>query len=226
MNEPTTVEGLRAELAARDAELAKERKARAWTVELANATHRVAERFRVERNKALGNAHRASVDTSDADDTRFSLVDALLADVSCRVPGYTAGDAIETAAYLSERFTITRKSATQQRSGAALEIRHAQKLAWANKIDKGFNTTDIALEFGLLTAEVGEAFTAWRKRLPDLGEELADIVIYAMAVAEMNGLDLGTEVDRKIVKNSTRIYNRDAHGTPIRVTGTNPGSAE
>jgi NTP pyrophosphatase (non-canonical NTP hydrolase) len=35
---------------------------------------------------------------------------------------------------------------------------------------------------------VGEAFTAWRKRLPDFGEELADVALYLMAVAEMNAL--------------------------------------
>jgi NTP pyrophosphatase (non-canonical NTP hydrolase) len=99
-----------------------------------------------------------------------------------------------------------------------LEIGHAQKLAWRNKIDKGFNTTDVALEFGLLTAEVGEAFTAWRKHLPDLGEELADIVIYAMALAEMNQLDLNAEVENKIAKNAARVYRRDAHGVLIRVT--------
>ncbi len=81
-----------------------------------------------------------------------------------------------------------------------MEISHSQKLAWANKIAKGFNTTDVALEFGLLTAEVGEAFTAWRKNLPDLGEELADIVIYTLALAEMTGLDLDSEVERKIIK--------------------------
>jgi NTP pyrophosphatase (non-canonical NTP hydrolase) len=100
---------------------------------------------------------------------------------------------------------------------AALEISHAQKLAWNNKVAKGFNTTDVALEFGLLTAEVGEAFTAWRKRLPDLGEELADVVIYAMALAEMTGLDLDSEVERKIAKNRCRVYARDSHGVPVRV---------
>jgi NTP pyrophosphatase (non-canonical NTP hydrolase) len=73
------------------------------------------------------------------------------------------------------------------------------------------------LEFGLLTAEVGEAFTAWRKRLPDLGEELADIVIYAMALAEMNHLDLDTETENKIAKNSARVYRRDSHGVPVRI---------
>lgn len=101
--------------------------------------------------------------------------------------------------------------------GAALDIRDAQKRAWDNKVDKGFNTTDVALEFGLLTAEVGEAFTAWRKRKPDFGEELADIALYVMALAEMNGIDLDEEIDSKIHKNVRRTYVRDEHGTARRV---------
>lgn len=97
-----------------------------------------------------------------------------------------------------------------------MEISEAQRLAWTNKIDKGFNITDVALEFGLLTAEVGEAFTAWRKRLPDLGEEFADIVIYVMSLAEMNQIDLDAAVARKIAKNRARVYRRDANGVLIR----------
>jgi NTP pyrophosphatase (non-canonical NTP hydrolase) len=97
-----------------------------------------------------------------------------------------------------------------------VEIAAAQKLAWENKIRKGFNTTDVALEFGLLTAEVGEAFTAWRKGLPDFGEELADVFLYLTALAEMNGVDLDAEVARKIVKNERRTYTRNAHGALIR----------
>ncbi|MEV5676575.1 MazG nucleotide pyrophosphohydrolase domain-containing protein [Streptomyces sp. NPDC052179] len=99
-----------------------------------------------------------------------------------------------------------------------MDIRTAQKLAWENKLAKGFNTTDTAMEFGLLTAEVGEAFTAWRKRLPDIGEELADVFLYLVAVAEMNDIDLGEEVARKIDKNTHRIYERDVHGTLIRTS--------
>ncbi|MFD6967096.1 MazG nucleotide pyrophosphohydrolase domain-containing protein [Streptomyces sp. NPDC059949] len=99
----------------------------------------------------------------------------------------------------------------------AVEIREAQKLAWANKLEKGFNTTDVPLEFGLLTAEVGEAFTAWRKRLPDFGEELADVVLYVAALAEMNGIDLAAEVEQKINKNQARVYERDGRGVLIRV---------
>jgi NTP pyrophosphatase (non-canonical NTP hydrolase) len=99
-----------------------------------------------------------------------------------------------------------------------VEIQSAQKLAWENKHAKGFNTTDVALEFGLLTAEVGEAFTAWRKNLPDLGEELADVFLYLTAIAEMNGLDLDHEVSRKIEKNARRIYTPNAQGVPIRTS--------
>ncbi|MFJ9011608.1 MazG-like family protein [Streptomyces canus] len=101
-----------------------------------------------------------------------------------------------------------------------MDIRSAQKLAWDNKLDKGFNTADVPLKFGLLTAEIGEAFTAWRKRHSNFGEELADVFLYLAAIAEMNGLDLQTEVQRKITKNRERGYARNEHGVPVRVAET------
>ncbi|WP_328299240.1 hypothetical protein OG389_16480 [Streptomyces sp. NBC_00435] len=98
-----------------------------------------------------------------------------------------------------------------------MDIRSAQKTAWDNKVTKDFNTTNVPLEFGLLTAEVGEAFTAWRKGLPDFGEELADVFLYVAALAEMNGIDLQEEVERKLTKNRARTYERDSRGVPIRI---------
>lgn len=103
-----------------------------------------------------------------------------------------------------------------------MDIGAVQRQAWQNKLAKGFNTTDVALEFGLLTAEVSEAFTAWRKQQPDLGEELADVLIYIACLAEMTGVDLGTEVERKLVKNAARQYRRDARGVLRRVDGSVP----
>jgi hypothetical protein len=44
--------------------------------------------------------------------------------------------------------------------GVTMDIRTAQKLAWDNKIAKGFNTTEVPLEFCLLQGEVAEAFDA------------------------------------------------------------------
>lgn len=93
-----------------------------------------------------------------------------------------------------------------------------QHLAWQNKLEKGFNTTDVPLEFGLLTAEVGEAFTAWRKDLPDFGEELADVALYLVAIAEMTGIDLEAAIERKMARNAARVYGRDARGVPVRLS--------
>jgi NTP pyrophosphatase (non-canonical NTP hydrolase) len=98
-----------------------------------------------------------------------------------------------------------------------MDIQSVQQQAWDNKLAKGFNTTDVALEFGLLTAEVGEAFTAWCKRLPDLGEELADVLIYLAGLARMTGVDLDGEVERKLAKNAARIYRKDASGVLNRL---------
>jgi NTP pyrophosphatase (non-canonical NTP hydrolase) len=112
---------------------------------------------------------------------------------------------------------VTTTPNTHHRRVGGCDLRQAQRRAWANKLDKGFNTTDVALEFGLLVAEVGEAFTAWRRHLPDLGEELADIAVYTLALAQMNGLDLATEVDRKLARNTSRVYQPDRHGIPTRV---------
>lgn len=98
-----------------------------------------------------------------------------------------------------------------------MDLQAAQRVAWDNKLAKGFNTTDVALEFGLLVAEVGEAFTAWRKSPAGLGEELADIVIYTLALAEMNGLDLGVEVAAKLSANQARVYRQDERGVHVRV---------
>lgn len=99
-----------------------------------------------------------------------------------------------------------------------MEIRDIQQRTWANKLAKGFNTTDVALEFGLLTAEVSEAFTAWRRKLPDFGEELADVFLYLAALAEMNGVDLAAQVERKLAKNERRVYERNDRGVLVRVS--------
>jgi NTP pyrophosphatase (non-canonical NTP hydrolase) len=99
-----------------------------------------------------------------------------------------------------------------------VDIGSVQRQAWENKLAKGFNTTDVALEFGLLTAEVGEAFTAWRRREPDLGAELADVLIYLTCLAEMTGIDLSGEVERKLARNAAREYQRDERGVLRRVT--------
>lgn len=81
-----------------------------------------------------------------------------------------------------------------------VDIRSAQGLAWGNKVAKGFNTTDIPLEFRLLQGEIAEAFDAWRKDRQDVGEELADTAIHLLALAEMLGIDLQDAVQAKLAE--------------------------
>ena len=45
-----------------------------------------------------------------------------------------------------------------------MDMREMQKAVYQNKLDKGFNVTNVNLEFCLLYGEVGEAFEAWIKR--------------------------------------------------------------
>ena len=56
-------------------------------------------------------------------------------------------------------------------------MKQIQKDIWQNKVNKGFNTTDVNKEFCLLYGEVAEAHDAYRKKKDDLGEELADVAI-------------------------------------------------
>ena len=42
-----------------------------------------------------------------------------------------------------------------------------QKEVWKNKLEKGFNTTNVEKEFCLLYGEVAEAYEAYRKKKDD-----------------------------------------------------------
>jgi hypothetical protein len=98
----------------------------------------------------------------------------------------------------------------------AVDIRSAQKLAWDNKVAKGFNTTNVPLEFCLLGGEVAEAFDSWRKGRPDVAEELADAAIFLVGLAEMVGADLQDAVEAKLAANEVRIYRPLSNGVLVK----------
>lgn len=78
-----------------------------------------------------------------------------------------------------------------------MDLKKLQKEIYQNKVDKGFNTTDVNKEFCLLYGEVGEAYDAYRKGKDDLGEELADIAIYLLGLSEILGKDLEEEIKKQ-----------------------------
>lgn len=87
-----------------------------------------------------------------------------------------------------------------------VDLKSLQKDIYQNKVDKGFNVTDINKEFCLIYGEVAEAYEAWRKKKDDFGEELADVVIYILGLAEISGIDLEDEILKKVNKNKYREY--------------------
>ncbi|BAN73241.1 MULTISPECIES: MazG-like family protein [Lacticaseibacillus] len=82
-----------------------------------------------------------------------------------------------------------------------------QKEIIENKQNHGFNTTDVKFELLCLYGEVNELFRAYLKNdHANIEEELADVNIFLLGIAEMVGTDLGRDVVNKVKINKTRVY--------------------
>lgn len=97
-----------------------------------------------------------------------------------------------------------------------IDIKKIQKDIYNNKRAKGFNITNVNFEFGLIYGELAEAFGAYYKKLPDLGEELADVAIYLLGLAAILKIDLESEILKKVKKNKKREYKK-INGANIRI---------
>ncbi len=84
---------------------------------------------------------------------------------------------------------------------------------------RGFNTTDKFYECCLLAEETGELISAVRKnsksgsigsgsRVGNVKEELADVFIYVLSLANMHGIDLEEAFREKEEINKQRIWKR------------------
>ncbi|MBP9803154.1 MAG: hypothetical protein KBD14_02520 [Candidatus Pacebacteria bacterium] len=87
-----------------------------------------------------------------------------------------------------------------------IDLKELQKEVMRNKIEKGFNTTDVALEFCRAHEELSEAFSKYNKNQDGVAEEFADVAIFLLGMAEILGFDLEKELVRKIEINKNRQY--------------------
>lgn len=92
------------------------------------------------------------------------------------------------------------------------DLRSLQKSIYQNKLDKGFNVTDVYMEFCYAHCELSEACDAYTRKKGGVGEELADVAIYLFGLAEILGYDLGYEIERKVDINRRRRYVADGDG--------------
>lgn len=93
-----------------------------------------------------------------------------------------------------------------------MPLKELQKEIYKNKIRHGFNTTDLNEEFCHLYGEVAEAHDAWYKDLDSFPEELADVAIFLLGIAEIRGVDLEQEIIKKVEKNKKREYRKNDLG--------------
>lgn len=88
-----------------------------------------------------------------------------------------------------------------------------QERIYQNKLAKGWNVTSIEKEICLTHGELAEFYEAYRNQLPSAGEELADIAIYLLGIAEILHVDLGEEIARKMIINEADM-SRSTESTP------------
>ena len=91
----------------------------------------------------------------------------------------------------------------------SVDLKELQKEVMCNKIEKGFNTTDIAFEFCRAHEELSEAFSKYSKREDGVAEEIADVAIFLLGMCETLGYDLEKELVRKIEINKNRKYRKE-----------------
>ena len=88
-----------------------------------------------------------------------------------------------------------------------IDTKKLQKAVMENKKKHGFNTTDIEFELLRLHGEANELFEAWRKNnKKNINEELADVGIFLLGIAEMLDSDLGEDIVNKMKINEKRVY--------------------
>ena len=90
-----------------------------------------------------------------------------------------------------------------------VDLKKLQKEVMRNKEEKGFNTTNVALEFCHAYEELSEAFHKYNKRQPGVAEELADVAIFLLGMSGILGFDLEKELVRKIAINKKRKYRKE-----------------
>lgn len=87
-----------------------------------------------------------------------------------------------------------------------VDLKELQIEVMRNKVEKGFNTSDVAMEFCRAYEELSEAFSKFNKNQDGVAEEFADVAIFILGMCEILGYDLEKELLRKMEINKNRKY--------------------
>ena len=97
-----------------------------------------------------------------------------------------------------------------------MDISNLQKQIYQNKIDKGFNVTDIGKEIILMTEELGELAKAYKNsdkksaseinNKEEIIDAIGDLMVYCLGLCEMIGADSGEILEKIIEGNKIRKH--------------------
>ncbi len=92
-----------------------------------------------------------------------------------------------------------------------MSLNELQKQVYQNKVERGFNITDVGKEIILMTEELGELAKAFKNSDKKIAKEISnkeemidavgDLIIYCLGLCEMFGVE-SEEVLNKIIENN------------------------
>lgn len=87
-----------------------------------------------------------------------------------------------------------------------IDITECQRQIILNKEQKKFITGNVKYELDRAVEEIDEAREAFMLQNGEFGEEVADAIIFLLAAAHYEGVDIEREILDKIEKNKGRQY--------------------
>ena len=96
-------------------------------------------------------------------------------------------------------------------------MKDIQREIHEKEVELGSGNASVEQMFCNLYGKVGEAYEAYYKNLGTFEKELANIAICIMSIAENNGIDLGAESVKKVEKNKSRVYKKNALGYMVHL---------
>ena len=102
-------------------------------------------------------------------------------------------------------------------TGETMLMRDAQREICEDKAWHVFKTASVEQKFCNLYCQVAEAYEVYYKGRDTFAEELANVAIYLMGLAEINGIDLGAEIIKKVEKNKSRQSKRNKKGYVVHL---------
>lgn len=99
-----------------------------------------------------------------------------------------------------------------------MDLTLAQKRITINKVNKGFDVSDIESEFNSLSEKLKIVLNAFHQEsVGDVADTLSDVVICSLGLAEQLNIDMENALMHKLQINENSVYVKPKHGMPKKL---------